>query len=345
MSVNVLVTGANSTVAQSIIKALKASPLDVRIFGTDINPFSPGLYRVHEAFLVKPYRDPGYEAQMLELMRGRRIDVMLPAVEGELQQLAERRAAWEDATGTRIIVNTSALLDVTQDKYRTACFLAEHGCNAPASTVDTRPTALADFAARVGFPLIVKPRRGATSRHVHVVNTLPELLDVVARVPGPVVQEHLGTAEEEYTCGVFVDRHGTLQGVATLRREIANGITSTAVVEPVPDVEAEVARIVAALKPRASCNVQLRRNRDGRPTAFEVNARFSSSVAIRAHFGFNEVEATIRSFVLGEEIKPLTCRPGIAMRYVNEVYADAADVATLMSRGQHVTMGTVEANF
>ncbi|MDB5097200.1 MAG: hypothetical protein JWM80_1621 [Cyanobacteria bacterium RYN_339] len=345
MPVNVLVTGANSTVAQSIIKALKSSPLDVRLYGTDINPFSPGLYRVHEGFLVKPYADPGYEAQMLELMASRRIDVLLPAVEGELQQLAERRAAWEDASGARVIVNAPALLDVAQDKYRTACFLAEHGCNAPASMVDTRPTALADFAARVGFPLIVKPRRGATSRHVHVVHTLPELLDCVARVPGPVVQEHLGSIEEEYTCGVFVDRHGTLQGVATLRRAMANGITSTAVVESVPDVEAEVARIVAALKPRASCNVQLRRNRDGQPTAFEVNARFSSSVAIRAHFGFNEVEATIRSFVLGEEVGPLVCRPGIAMRYVNEVYADASDVAALMSRGQHASMGIVEANF
>ncbi|MBO9542509.1 ATP-grasp domain-containing protein [bacterium] len=343
MSIRVLVTGANSTVAQSIIKALKASPLDVAIAACDINPYSAGLYRGHQAFLVKPYTDPGYEAQMLELLKTQRVDVLLPGVEGELQLLAERRARWEAETGCRIIVNSRSLLDITQDKYLTARFLRANGCSAPESTIETDPASLAAFIARVGFPLIVKPRRGATSRHVHLVHDEAELRACLEQVPGPVIQEYLDS--EEYTCGVFVDAEGTLKGVATMQRMMANGITGTAIAGSFPDVEAEVRRVVQALGLRASGNIQMRRNRSGRPTTFEVNARFSSSVAIRAHFGFNEAEATLRSFYLGEPVPELRCRPGIAMRYVNEIYAEASEIQALLADGAHRPASVVEANF
>lgn len=345
MSVRVLVTGANSTVAQSIIKALRASSLDLTIAACDIDPFSPGLYRADEAYLVRPFDDPAYDAEMLALLRAQRIDVLLPGVEKELQTLADRRARWEAETGVCVVVNARATLDITQDKYATALHLAASGCSAPASTIDTSPQGLEEFAAAVPLPWIVKPRRGATSRHVHLVRSLDEARVRLAEVPGPVVQEHLGTPEEEYTCGVFVDAEGVLQGVATLRRAMANGITGTAIVEAAPDVEDEVRRVVGCLGLVGSCNVQLRRNRDGRPTTFEVNARFSSSVAIRAHFGFNEAEATIRSFVLGEPVGPLRCRPGVAMRYVNEVYAAPEEVQALIARRQHAPRASVEAHF
>ncbi len=345
MPVRVLVTGANSTVAQSIIKALRASRLGVELYGCDINPYSPGLHRADRAFLVKPYTDPGYERQMLAMIERHRIDVVLPGVEGELQQLARRREAWAKRTGVRVIVNSPALLDVTQDKWLTAKFLASRGLAAPASTIDLAPDALAAFIARVGFPLVVKPRRGATSRHVYVVRDEAELARVLPTVPGPVIQEHLGSADEEYTVGAFIDARGRLRGVAALRRILAAGITGTAIAGRFPDVEAEVARIVAALKPIASFNVQLRRGRDGRPTTFEVNARFSSSVAIRAHFGFNEAEATIRSFVLGEDVPEMALRPGVAMRYMNEVYAETGAVDDLLAQGQMRPQATVEGNF
>lgn len=345
MPLNVLVSGLNGTAAQSILKALNASGLDVATFGCDINPYSPGLYRVDHAFLVRPFRDPGYLPQMIDLLRRHRIDAWLPGVEPELESLAERRAEIEASTGCRVLVDAPEILRVTQDKYCTACWLAEHGCSYAASTVTRAPGELAAFAAQVGFPLLVKPRRGASSRDVHVVHSAPELDYWLERIPGLVVQEYLGSPDEEYTCGAFVDAAGVLKGVATLRRSLANGSTANAVVAPVPDVEAEVARIVTALGVRGSCNVQLRRNRQGRPTAFEINARFSSSVSIRAHFGFNEVEATLRSFVMGEDLPPMRARSGVAMRYVNEVYVEAGEFQALQQSGEHRPSSRLETNF
>lgn len=345
MPINVLVSGLNGTAAQSILKALKASGLPVRTFGCDINPYSPGLHRVDQAFLVLPYTHPDYRAQVTDLLCRYRIDVWLPGVESELLSLATARESFEAATGCRIVVNDPEVLAITQDKYSTACWLADHGCSAPCSALPKEPPAVEAFLDEVGFPVVLKPRRGASSRHVHVVSSAAELDYWLEQVPDPVLQEYLGSPDEEYTCGAFVDATGELKGVATLRRSLANGSTSTAVALSVPDVEGEVARIVTRLGVRGSCNVQLRRNRQGHPTAFEINARFSSSVSIRAHFGFNEVEATLRSFMRGEPVGPMAIRPGVAMRYVNEVYVEAHEFQVLQQTGEHRPRSSLEGNF
>ncbi|HBN09886.1 MAG TPA: hypothetical protein DD435_14990 [Cyanobacteria bacterium UBA8530] len=119
----------------------------------------------------------------------------------------------------------------------------------------------------------------------------------------------------------------------------------TAIADAFPEVEAEVEKIVSALKPVGSCNVQLRINKKGKPTAFEINARFSSSVAIRAHFGFNEVEATLRSFLFGEEIKALSLRKGVAMRYFNEVYIEREEMDNILVRGESRPFSKIEEHF
>jgi glutathione synthase/RimK-type ligase-like ATP-grasp enzyme len=62
-----------------------------------------------------------------------------------------------------------------------------------------------EFVEKVGFPLIVKPRRGARSNGVSVVRETRELTEVI-KVAGAesTVHEAIGTADEEYPCGAVV---------------------------------------------------------------------------------------------------------------------------------------------
>lgn len=341
--IRVLVTGVGSTTAQSIIKSLRSSALPIEIFGTDMDPLSPGLYRVDRAYLVKRFTDAGYEAQLLDLLRENRIQALFPALDAELDYVSERKPSWEAQTGCRVLVNPPRVLSVAQDKFATVKFLEAHGCSAPKSTVSLGSGSIERFVEDCGFPLIVKPRRGSTSKDIYLVRTMAELLYRVAQVRNPIVQEYLDS--EEYTCGTVVDADGDLKGVAVLQRRIVSGATMTAIADDFEDVADEVRRIATALRPEAPVNIQLRRNRDGRPTAFEINGRFSGAGAIRAHFGFNEAEATIRSFVLGERIDPLRMRPGAAMRYLNEVYAEAGEVEALIQAGGNSPRSAVECHF
>ena len=62
---------------------------------------------------------------------------------------------------------------------------------------------------------------------------------------------------------------------------------------------------------------------------FEFNARFSGTTPIRAHFGFNEPDMTLRSYYLGQKINPPTIRQGVALRYVEEIFVDGVSVEAL----------------
>jgi carbamoyl-phosphate synthase large subunit len=81
-----------------------------------------------------------------------------------------------------------------------------------------------------------------------------------------------------------------------------------------------VARIAEKLKPKGPCNVQMRMHR-GRAVCFELNVRFSGTTPIRARMGFNDVEAAVRHYVMGEAAVDLpVVHSGQVLRYWNEAY-------------------------
>ncbi len=159
-------------------------------------------------------------------------------------------------------------------------------------------------------------------------------LAMVAGRPGYVVQELLGDASTEFTAGCFTDRDGRVRGTITMRRDLLEGTTHRAVVGAFPEVRHEAERIAAALNPMGPCNVQMRVAR-GRPVCFEINVRFSGTTPVRARLGFNDVEAALRHYVLGEPAVdlPVVTR-GIALRYWNEAYVDPAAHEELARTGR-----------
>jgi carbamoyl-phosphate synthase large subunit len=86
--------------------------------------------------------------------------------------------------------------------------------------------------------------------------------------------------------------------------------------------------------------VQLRLTARG-PVTFEINPRFSGGVAMRAHFGFNEVEFAIRDLVLDEAVPAPKVGSGTALRFWEETYVDDAEPAPAGSsnHGMHEIHG------
>ena len=62
-----------------------------------------------------------------------------------------------------------------------------------------------------------------------------------------------------------------------------------------------------------------------RSNPFKLNARFSGTTAIRAHFGFNEPLMALLSFFYDEPIKKPSIRQGLAFRYNEEVFVEQAN--------------------
>jgi carbamoyl-phosphate synthase large subunit len=243
------------------------------------------------------------------------------------------------------IVSSPEVLLTGRDKLLTCRWLEAQGLPVPAYAELGDPQAVAELIDRCGFPLIAKPRFGKGSDGIVTIRHAADLEHIVAAedlslreiAPGGItasdviLQQYLGDEQHEYTVGCFCDSDGQLCGAVVMRRTLRAGTTTSAELGRFPEVRAVAEAIASALRPLGPCNVQMRLHH-GSAVPFEINPRFSGTTALRARMGFNEVEAALRHFVLGEPPPVLAdVGSGYALRYWNEIYI-AADAVEALGR-------------
>ena len=91
-----------------------------------------------------------------------------------------------------------------------------------------------------------------------------------------------------------------------MRRDLRDGNTYRAYVEPFPELDVEVRRLAEALSAYGPANFQFRVDSEGRAKVFEINARFSGTTPLRMRAGFDEVDMVLRRIVQGEPIRQPT---------------------------------------
>jgi carbamoyl-phosphate synthase large subunit len=343
VSLNVLVTAAGSTIGQGILKAIRRSSLACRIVTTDASPYSAGLYRGDTAYLVPLGKSPEFIDAIVGICRREQIQTICIGTDYELLPFAENCERIEQATGAKVIVSSPETIRVCDDKWLTHQFLRSHGFPAIPSALVRDVDILVE---NEGFPLIVKPRIGDSSRDTFVVfdrQSLDEQLERLERKPGTneflagqtdfLVQKYMGEESDEFT-STTMTFEGKVYGVISLRREMRfGGHTAKAVVEPCQPLDDVIRRIAETLLPVGPCNFQSRMVK-GVPYVFEINCRFSGTTATCAQVGFNHVEACLRRVVLREEIPPLSFKSGVMLRYFNEVIVPLGDIQTMLRDGR-----------
>lgn len=330
----VLVMGAGGNVSQGIMKALALSRLPCRVVAACIHPLSAGLYTADEAHISPRFDDPTFLEWIIDICKKTGTQAILSGVEPVIAKLAQHGEQIRLETGAICIAGPSTCLSIGDDKLATCQWLQKNGLNYPHFAASADRAALQQLVQDHGFPLIAKPCAGKSAQGMIDVQTPADLVYATS-LPDYVIQECLGDAHSEYTVGCFNDRNGKVRGAITMRRELLQGTTYRAEAGEFPEVRAEAIRIAAALRPMGPSNIQIRISRDGRPVCFEINVRFSGTTPIRARMGFNDVEAALRHYVLGEDIPDLPIiTQGIALRYWNEMYVDLKAYSALQQTGR-----------
>lgn len=317
----IVVTGAGAVLGQGIIKSLRFATLPYEIVALDPNPLSPGLYWGDKALIIPMANDPNYESVIEHILDEERPDAVLVGTDVELSIFARRRAEWERRFCTHILVCDEKAVGIADDKYATAIFLEQHGLFCPQSVRPEDDDALNQLVSKLGFPLIVKPRRGARAVGVSKVENHAELENALLGKTGLVVQQMAGEEDQEYTAGViYFDNE--VKGSIILRRDLRDGNTYRAYSGDFHQYTKYVHDIAHALKPYGPANFQFRVDNEGVPRLFEINARFSGTTPMRALFGFNEVDLCLRKLLLGEEIVMPTLRTGTVVRFLEEQFLE-----------------------
>lgn len=332
----VLVTGVGGrSVGGGILHALLRTSPEVaeryRVLAVDCDPFSWGLYKAQNGFVVPRADSEEYISRIADIVQNNNVDAIIPGTEIEIAPLLQHSDHFAPA---EVIANRFDLLPLMYDKLKCAEKLEQLG-------IAVVPTLSAsswhEAAEKFGFPLIVKPAMGSGgSRGVSIAcneNQMEQRLSNRSDADRDLlcVQPYIGDEEGEFTVGVLSDRSGKLIDSVALRRnlvglslmssstfqnkklKVSSGYSQGYIVrdKKIQDFCEEVA---VALNSCGPLNLQLRVDpKTGDPLIFEVHPRFSGTTPIRADVGFNEPDLMLRNSLFGETFGRLNYRADVAV--------------------------------
>ena len=319
----VLVTAVGGNIGQGVVKALRSASRQYFIAGTDMEPRSAGFSFVDGAYVVPAAGAPGMTSALTAILQAQRIEAIYVCSPQELAFFSSARSELERATGTRVLVNPEAVIRIGQDKFATARFLETNGFPFPETALAGDGPAVEALIERYGLPVVANPRNGWTSVNVFTIRSRTELDAVRTLVPDLVVQRYLPDEAGEYTAGVVGSAAERRFARIVLRRDLAQGTTYRTELVQDDAIGARVVAMAQALGVEGVCNFQFRLV-DGQPVVFEINPRFSGTSGIRYLYGFNDPEMVFAHACLRQPIAQPVLRPGLVMRYWNEVHVPGA---------------------
>lgn len=319
---NVLVMAAGSPLGQSIYKALTQSTLSLNLYRADISEMAAGFYLNDNAatnIILPLVKSDKYFDKFKKVIRKFNIEVIFPIISVEHDFFATHIDYFK-SRDIKVITPEKSLYDLCNDKFLSMTYLKDKGIKTPDTELCEDNGRIDSFLMRNNFPVVMKPRYGASSHNVFVVEDRKHLLAIADAFPQNyfVAQEFLPT-DEEYTVGVYISKDHSFKKSFIINRELKFGLSYKGEVVVNKQISDYCLTICSTLGMSYSTNVQLKMI-GGEPCAFEINPRLSSTTAVRAHFGFNEPEMVM--WELFYDISEFKCqaRTGKFMRYWEEVY-------------------------
>ena len=343
MCITILITGVSGGgVGRQCMKALALSNKDYKIITADANPCSLGLFDSVKSYVIPLAKDPGYIESILKICKENNVQVIIPGSEAEMVWLSKNKNIL-DKNNILLLTNDSLVIELCHNKSKTNEFLESKGFNVPYSYI---PKNKNDITDKTKFPVIVKPYKGGGgSKGVFIAQNSEELsffIDYIMKQGlSPMVQEYIGSPEEEYTVGVISSLKGEILGSIALKRIVKGTLSSRysikdhkkdetyvvssgvsqGIVDNYDDIRECAEKIAKELGSKGPLNIQCRKTDKG-IYIFEINPRFSGTTSIRALCGFNGPDTLIRKHLLGEKIEKMNFKKGIILRDLDNFYID-----------------------
>lgn len=320
---NVAVTGVGGGIGQSIIKSLQNT--EYKLIGIDGDPLGAGLYATEKSYLGLYANDPKFVNKIIDICRKEDCHVVIPGLDVELIPFAENIDIFKSNEITPI-VSSPNVIKIADDKLETSKFLEANGF----PYIETYT--LKEYNYELGFPIILKPKRGgARSIGTFLIKDQKELDNQVKslNIKNYIVQKYI--EGEEYTCGT-VTLSDKCVGVILMKRELRSGDTYKAFVIKNRNLSNFLEEVIDKLKPFGACNIQLR-IKDKIPYIFEINARCSGTTASRSLAGFNEPKMVCDYLYKGVKNPQYEIREIAILRYWKELIVTYEQINKIKANG------------
>jgi len=289
---------------------------------------------------VPPASSESYIPELLKICQKEKIIVLIPGSEPELKKIVEQGQEFEKR-GIEVLANNKNVIDICTDKWQTYKFFKSNGFKMPETWI-VQDEDLRKISCR--YPVIIKPYRGSgSSKNIFLAQNAEEMRFFIGFLKRQgvsiMVQEYLGSAQEEYTVGVLSDKNKKILDSIALKRIIKSNLSksfsvkdyqdktehivssgvSQGRIDDYPEIRKNAEKIAKCIGSTGPLNVQCRLVGDSIYT-FEINPRFSGTTSIRALCGFNEPDLLIRKYILKQNIKKVNYKKGFILRGLFNYY-------------------------
>jgi carbamoyl-phosphate synthase large subunit len=353
--ISVLITGiGGAAVGGQVLKALTMTENPYHIVGVNMSPYSYDLFEVDASYLVPSASSSSYIPMLKKICLKEKVEVLIPGSEQELLEISRNRQGFLEI-GVFPIASPQKVIEICMDKWKTFHFLKSNGFNHPKTVLIEKES---DISEVDFYPAVIKPARSSSgSRNVFLAQNDEEagFFARFLRKQGspPLVQEYVGSCDEEYSVSVLTLPSGEIVGSIALRRFLIGmsrrdsvmsykGLEDLAIstsfsqgeIKDFREIREYSEAIATKLGVHGPVNIQGRNTKNGF-FPFEINPRFSGGTSIRALVGFNEPDFLIRYFILGEKPSKINFKKGFVMRGLAENYISFGEIRKLKKKDFH----------
>lgn len=315
----IMVSGASGIVGYGILRSL--SELDCILIGTTIYDESPADCFSDIVLKAPLTTDKNYLSWLKDTIRTYKIDMIIPAIEADMSLWNEYRTELEKE-GTFVLLNNSSLIELCLDKWKFYEKLESSGLR-----YFIKSSITPSFST-FEIPFILKPRCGFGSKGIVKVHSYDDYKNYEEEIgKNLMMQEYVGTDDEEYSISAFFDVESNLKACIALKRKLSKqGYTEMAEVVFLDGIKGVLVELAQVFKPIGPTNFQFRKVGECWKL-LEINPRISSSTSIRKAFGYNESKMCVDYFLNGQEILQPEIKKGKSMRYIEDfIFYDSNNI-------------------
>jgi carbamoylphosphate synthase large subunit len=316
---HLLVMAAGTGACNNLVRSLRAGDPGVYVVGCNDDRFTLKQSSADALYLTPPVTSATFGTALLRLLDRERIDLVIPSGDDDVIALSALR----EKLGSRCFLPEHQIIDLCQDKFELAQFLAARGVPVPATCAVTHLDGLGAIFKQLGRPrpLWCRVRAGSRSLGAAPVNTVRQ-----ARAWIRYWEEMRGIPADRFTLSEYLPgrdfmcmslwRDGRMVLVTTFEKlsyfageahpsgmsslsSLAKTIVETRLVEVCDEA-------IRALSPSVSgaFSVDLKENSEGVPCITEINAgRFFIGMTAFDHVSRKNVSVTYTRIALDEPVE------------------------------------------
>ena len=313
--------GRRVELVRAFRRAAEKLRIELEIHGADSSCLSPAIHLVDRAYVVPPIASGKYIDALAEIVRRKRIDLLIPLIDSELPTIAGARDLFADL-GCIALISSPGVIQICRDKLATFDALRQAAIDTP----DTWSWEDALRRRRHRFPYYLKPRAGSAAIGNYVVRNVDQLRVFGSVVKEPIVQEFVEGSE--YTLDVYTGLDGRPRCVVPRKRlEVRTGEVSKALIVKDRAIMTVGRRVAETLgECRGVVTVQCIVTSDRRIRVIEINPRFGGGAPLSIHAGADFPKWVLQE-LLGRRLRinPTGFRDDVAMlRYDESVFLPGA---------------------